>query len=166
MFSPPSPNLKQKQTNQTSFPYKSIMCCIRSLCKVYGGKQNHVCYLNSKIHSFSTKGRFNGSMYKTLRVCVNFALPGNWPRNKVRRTIFRLLRCLCKSICSFVFAIGLQLITGTNEVAFHTVLLKFFMQIQCKLYCNSNHLQCTADKQKHYHLFSSTSIASARFLLL
>lgn len=77
-----------------------------------------------------------------------------------------MLWCLCKSICSFVFAVGLQLITGTNEVAFHTVLLKLFMQIQHKLHCDSNHLQHIAGKHKHYWSFSSASIASARFSLL
>lgn len=52
---------------------------------------------------------------------------------------------------SYVAAVGPQLITSTNEVAFHAVLLRLFMQIQCSVYCNSNYLQFSVGKQKHYH---------------
>lgn len=61
----------------------------------------------------------------------------------VSQTVFRLPWCFCKSFCSFVFAVGLQLITSINEVGFYTVLLKLFMQLQCKLSCKSNHF-CSA----------------------
>lgn len=70
----PSPNLKQKQTNKTGFPNKLTLCCSRSLCKVYGGKQHHACYLNSEIHPLSSKGKFDGSTYTTF-MCMSKLLP-------------------------------------------------------------------------------------------
>lgn len=56
-------------------------------------------------------------------------------------------------------AVGPPLISSINEVAFHAVLLKLCMQIQCKLYCKHSYLQCTIGKQKHCHSFSSALIA-------
>lgn len=41
--------------NKTSFSNKLIVCCIRGLCKVCAGKQNHVCYWSATIPSHTQK---------------------------------------------------------------------------------------------------------------
>lgn len=46
--------------NKTSFSNKLIVCCIRGLCKVCGGKQNHICCLSSNIRSHIQNTRYMG----------------------------------------------------------------------------------------------------------
>lgn len=146
------------QTNK-QFPNKLIMCCIRSLCKPMEGNQIMCApWILECIHLVLRAG-LTGAYRKHCMYVYTFALPGNWPRSKVRQ----FLDYFDAFAKAFFISCSLQLITSINEVSFYTVLLKIFMQLQCKLSCKSNHLQCTAGKQKHYHSFSSVSIAMAQF---